>query len=677
MATEDQKKMLRAFNSTNGQSPYRQGLTTQFLPQEETVVEAGILRRLYNGLVGRARLKKTQTVVPSYFYEPEPKVRKPTYDYFSLMVKSVYAWPFRIMIEAIIREATRNYGHIEPRFKYKCDKCGVKYFKEIESCETVISKGETCDGTLEVPDYKQRQLLEDIVEHPSEGRTFLEFIKNTIFYTCAVDDFYWHVTYKSREWGHPIGDKVYIESSAFLFPVADKHGHLGSYDYYCPKCYNSPEYDGHDLTWNMRDEMDRRRGKVGNIHVFRCPICRTIMVQTSYVQEIAGKITARFGKNEIVHGSMSRLAPDLFGTPKMVSLVKILDFMNATDDRKRETAIESRTNGLLFFPGIDHEAVGTLLSKVDEERRKLQLRDRQTGEALASKRNVLVFVGLGDDKLEKPVKIPIMEDDSAMQTMETYQLYLHAIADMFGINTVLKPIKVSGGERSYKLSLEVQDKTILDYQRLFMLTFNDQLLPKFAITDWIWMFDKIEPKDKERDSQVWVNKAAAALNLLKAGFNVRIDDNDELDVSGEGSVEVLIQTTGSHLGQPNQNEGETPGRTGDQFGPHLDEVRDETKKIDSLVKETKDRMNILMEQTYTNFNNELVKNIAQIQNSFHQELYTVRRELLKLQGEVEFQKQLEEKADKATERKIKSLDKEAKEKKVKLMNRLLGEGEEE
>ncbi|MHC4748735.1 MAG: hypothetical protein ACYTFW_02565 [Planctomycetota bacterium] len=543
------------------------GNTFSIVTKEEP--NLNMRERLFSWMAKRfsvdLEIKKTESVIPEYFYEQEPKIRKPQYDYFSLMVKAIYYWPIRTIIEAIIRESLRNGGRIEPRFKYMCDHCGTEYNKEIESCETMLEDKSTCTGKLIPPNYKQRIRFREIKKEPSEGRTFDELIHNTMFYANAVDDYYWHITYKKREYGHTTGDKIYMESSAFIFPVADMYGHLGGYEFYCPSCYSSPKYKGMDLYWNMREEMERRKEKVGNVHAFRCPTCRKrIMVQTAYVQQIAGKIVARFGKNEIIHGSLSRLAPSLFGNPRIVSVVKPLDYMDATDERKREGALEQKTNGLLFFPGMDKDAVKAILDRVAEERTKLTKRDVQTGTPEVSKRNALVFIGM-DDVTEKPIKIPIMEDDTKIGTLEFYQLYLHALADMFGVVTVLKPVKVSGGDKTFKVAIEVQDKTIAMAQKAFTSTFNEILLPRFGITDWIWVFNKIESKDKLRDAQVKQQIAVAALTYLQGGFEVEIDEHGELLVSGKGK---LIMP--SHIGQPNQKPGQKPENISDGQGTRLE-----------------------------------------------------------------------------------------------------------
>jgi hypothetical protein len=161
-----------------------------------------------------------------------------------------------------------------------------------------------------------------------------------------------------------------------------------------------------------------------------------------------------------------------------------------------------------------------------------------------------------DDVTDKPIKIPIMEDDTKLGTLEFYQLYMHALADMFGVITVLKPVEIGGGQKSYKLAIEVQDKTVMMAQRAFTTPFNEMLLPRFGITDWIWMFNKIEPKDKLRDAQQLQQLAVAALTFLQGGFEVEVDENKELLVSGKGK---LVQP--SHIGQPNQRPGEKPSGT--------------------------------------------------------------------------------------------------------------------
>jgi len=517
-------------------------------------------------------LQKTSTVVPSFTWTEGPQKRKPQTDYYNLVLKTLFNWPIRVVVNAIVRECTRNWGHIEPRFTLKCHKCGEEYYEEIDEClstrEDSQGKEIKCDGNLRPPDYKQKIRFRKLTKKTSRNRKFYEFVRASIWYELATDSIFWSLVYDKvgGQYGHSQrfrGKEVFLEHPGFIFPVADEFGLLGDSNYFCPDCYNQPEYKGNDLHWDMRDDItgDPEKDR------FKCPICGRLMVRTSYIQEIGGKITARFGANEIVHASRNRLPPSLFGNPDTIAALEILEFMDAVDKKKKESIKESRTAGLLAFPGLSQDSVTAMLNSIKQERAKLTTRDLRTGEPETAKRSSLIFIGL-DEVTEKPIRVPFEDPEEMSQNIEFYKMYLRAVGDIFGVSTVIfqAASEKRGGGSEIRLQIEVANRTAEEHQRVFMEAFNEDLLPLFEITDWIWVFDKIEPKDKLRDAQILVQKSAAALNFLKAGFNVKMDDKGELIVTGEGKLVV----DDSRMGLPNEQEGVTPGGVGAERAPETE-----------------------------------------------------------------------------------------------------------
>src|SRR3989304_170478 len=291
-------------------------------------------------------IRKTKTGIPRYVFDSGIQIKRPDYDYFSLVELAKTSWPVRRTFNAIIKESIKNWGHIESRFKFKCKKCEREYKTEVDKCECGAGKDK-----LREPKEEERKRLVALVKEPSRGRTFLEFVRTSVFYELACDDFYWSVIFDTSGISkRPRGKEVHNEHPGFIFPVGDRFGYLGGYDYYCPNCYGIGKFEGKDEpVINLKKFFKGNTEKPPKI--IRCPECNGIMQQTYYVQEIGNQITARFNKLEIVHGSVSRLAPDLFGTPKMQTLVKLITTINATDDYELETSTEGKVGGLLGFPG--------------------------------------------------------------------------------------------------------------------------------------------------------------------------------------------------------------------------------------------------------------------------------------------------------------------------------------
>lgn len=506
-----------------------------------------LIMKIANAL-GRSDLiaKSRKTVVPQYTWDAEPRLRRPLYDYVNLVLTAQYSWVLRKTFDAIIKECTRNWGHIEPKFKLKCRACNRTFQSQVEECP--------CGSKdLAPPNPKEYQRLSALISKPSPDRGFAEFVRSTLFFLLATDDVYWSVVYK------PVGEpnnllvhEVYVEHPGYIFPISDRYGNLGGYQYFCPKCYFKEENKGHDLWWDIRAEKKR----VQESKMFRCPKCRTLMIQTAYVQDIGGVITARFGRNEIVHLSASRLPPELFGNSRLVTLVKVVNTLSAIDDHQLEQYSEGKIGGLLLFPGLDQARVTEILQDVKTEREKLQQRDAQTGELEPKKRTALIFVGLEEG--EKPLKIPFLDSAEAAKTLEFYKLYVSAVEQVYGVDITISSSK-RGDTKTLKFKVEVRRETAQEIQMLFSEAFNNKLLPLAGIKDWMWVWNKLEPKDRLRDAEILHQTMAAAVTAINAGLNIKFED-DVLHVWGESSPEQVQQRT--RTGLPNVEPGVAPRRVG-------------------------------------------------------------------------------------------------------------------
>jgi hypothetical protein len=107
--------------------------------------------------------------------------------------------------------------------------------------------------------------------------------------------------------------------------------------------------------------------------------------------------------------------------------------------------------------------------------------------------------------------------------------------------------------------MEVNKETAKAVQKFFTEAFNNMLLPMMGIKDWVWEFEKLEPKDELREIEIVHQKAATALTAANAGLKVVWTD-EELKISGTARPEKEV-----HTDNPNQEAGVT-GRRGGQ-GP--------------------------------------------------------------------------------------------------------------
>lgn len=502
----------------------------------------------FAGLIG-AQIRKTKSVVPDYVFDPEPKVRHPTFDYVSLFEVATTSWLLRRCFRAIIQECMRNRWGYKARFKWKCtnEKCG----KEFNSTPK-DKKCDACGSDIRNPYEAQARILEKIMKRPNRDYKFDDFVRSSIFYDLSLDDWYWYIRYKfvpeEDENGRIIienkkprykrvPDEVYIEDARFIFPVADDYGHLGNDEYFCPICYNAAKGDlVEDLTGRTEEEKKNAQ----------CQLCGKPLLQTAYVQEIGGEVTARYGKDEIVHGSSSRVLPALFGNSKIITLWKVVMTLMSMDDYNWEVYSEGKVGSILGFPGEDQVEVNVRKKKIEQELQRLDERDIQTGRRRTSKKIRTMMIGLRKDTT--PVRIPIMESLKDMQSIEFYKLYSDAISGVYGVTPEF--VSITTPFSGVELKINVQNRTTQDHQSNFVDLFNDDLLEIFGITDWIMYFKSVETKDELRLEQVGHTRAAAALTWLRGGFIVSIDEETgKLVVSGKGELPNVESGPGSRMGQ--------------------------------------------------------------------------------------------------------------------------------
>lgn len=532
---------------------------------------------ILGSLVG-VKIEKTTPVLPSFVFEPEPQIRYPVYDYINLFEVATTSWPLRRAFRAIIQECVRNRWTVKPAFKWKCDKCGKTY--DHTPKENQLKEGEKpkcevdgCGADLRLPSEGQARIMDQLLKRPNGDYHFDDFVKSSIFYDLSLDDWYWGMAFKrvpKTEGGkvvvqdkrvvyEKVPREIFVEDARFIFPVADEFGHLGGYEWFCPECYD--KQPGDQPVVAIRQDMslaDRQKALI-------CPMCGETMEQTAYVQEIGGMVTARFTKNELIHGSSSRVAPALFGNSKIISVWKIVQTVLAMDDYNWEVYSTGKVGSIIGFPGEDQLEVDEKKKAIEEEIKALDRQDIQSGRFKSSKKIRTLMLGLKRD--QQPIRIPIMEDMKAMQSIEFYRLYMEAIAGVYGVTPeFVSTTDVAGG--GTKLKIDVQNRTTQEHQAGFADLFNDDLLPKFGITDWIFVFNPIEGRDQLRDSQTEHTKAATAMTWAQAGFDVSLGPGRELIVTGKANIPKVQEPSRageaprSMAGKPEFWQGGEPTRTG-------------------------------------------------------------------------------------------------------------------
>ena len=128
----------------------------------------------------------------------------------------------------------------------------------LEGSCTVQLEDKVCGGELRAPSEEELRRFEELLEQPNRDYHFDDLVRSSIYYDLALDDWYWGIAFRRRpkvvsdeetgemkivlKNGQPVLEKeaaeLYVEDARFIFPIADKYGHLGGYEYFCPRCYD-------------------------------------------------------------------------------------------------------------------------------------------------------------------------------------------------------------------------------------------------------------------------------------------------------------------------------------------------------------------------------------------------------------------------------------------------------
>lgn len=526
----------RLFELLNGDSP-------------DTSVRGRFLKGLGRLLGKGVILKRDRSKNPSFVMDPIPRMRAPRYNFPALWENWQHSWALQSVGRAITQEIMRNGWEGTSKFKLKCTKCNEEYDETVEEC--------ICGSTnLRKPDTTQLDELNKILQEPNPDYSFSDLLYSIINYDLGLGNWYLSIAPKEYK-GLKKPAEIYVEDARFIIPVADVYGHLGSYQYFCPKCWERriEEFSiGMLQLADVDTYVDIRTLPENQRENPKCPKCGYSMIETAYVQQVAGEIQTRWGVEEIIHGSMTRVLPNLHGVSKLVVLWKVVETLQSMDDYNWEVYGTGKTGAIIQMPGYDEQEVTEIKTRIEQELQGIGNRDVQTGRARLSKRIRTVFLG-GKRDQEPLRRTEVMSSLSDMQGINFYMLYWQAIMSVYGVQAIFVTFSEKGKTGTTPvLQIRVQDRTTKDYQRHIEDVFNSKVLPKFGITDWIFKFKELEKRDELREAQIKQTNAAAALTWVRGGFNVSITEKGELEVTGEGQMPE--QRT--RVGEPRREEDGAP-----------------------------------------------------------------------------------------------------------------------
>jgi hypothetical protein len=441
------------------------------------------------------------------------RIREPDWDYRKLLDFAETTWLLRTIYDAIIREAcSRGWDKVQ-KFVSKCTnpKCAAEFQVTTPTCTA-------CGTVTRKPDAQQGVLLDRLLANPNPDHEFSQIIKSLMWQALAIDDWFLSVNYTEATVGtdpttqQPIklktATEIWVEDASVMKIMANKRGQLGSDQYFCPQCYAATDSD----VYYGPDQVV-------------CPRCEGTLLETCYVQQLDGKITARFGKDEIIHNNSGKNLPRLFGKPKLVSLLRVILAMQYVD-RYNLTAYSSGSlKSIVAFPEMNQTEIDEMYNSIEAQLTAFKT-DPETGETVRPNRSLWVGTKLA------PQQLNMLPPSKDMQTVEWYKIYREACASVYSVTPVFISIIESGRSgNNPQMQIDVMNRATREWQQNFEEPFNNQLLPTFGIHDWLLNFTEIEADDEYKRAQVSESKAQAALIWTNAGFTVSLDDDGELVIS--------------------------------------------------------------------------------------------------------------------------------------------------
>ena len=454
--------------------------------------------------------KSTRSVIPSYHLSPEPRLRIPKWNYQTIYNVAEESWLIQSIVRVITQEVVRPGWRREPRFKRKCTVCGAEFHETVEECPI-------CGSETRPPSQAQARIFDRLIQHPNSDYSFGDLMRSVVYHDVIADD--WYVSILPAKMKDKDGNlvirpaEIRVEDSRYWVPIADEYGRLGKEEYYCPLCYTPDKY----------------YTKPGN-----CPECGLPLERTAYVQVVNGQITARSSENWMIHGSTGRVLPELHGRPKLIAVWDLIHTIKVMDEYNLDAYSEGKLGGILNFPGYNQDQIKALQAEIQADIKRREVQDVRG--LLRTKKTIRTLM-LGS---EQPIQfIKAMPSLGEMQSLEFYMTYIQSICSVFGVQTVFLGLPTKATRSSSVapyIKLEVQNRTIKEIQRDKEEMFNNFLLPRFGITDWLFKFNPIEQKDELREAQIRQIDANTLLTLRSAGFDVRFDEYGKLVIPLEPTL---------------------------------------------------------------------------------------------------------------------------------------------
>lgn len=477
-----------------------------------------LLKNEYQGTA--AELVQEQIINPK-----SPGMRYPVVNYFKIFELARQSYPVQRVKEAIIREINKMGYFIAPKFEFKCELCGEEFQKEVEKCDR-------CGGSIAEPDLQQQKKFQNLIANPNQFRqTFKQMISSLATWDLITSDWYIEVSYEFEEVnGVPTGQKYpvgyQILDPRITFKTVDERGQEGSNEYFCPYCIQKA------LEANKKPATEYFTKGKRQMH---CKYCGQLLEETYFVQEDCGNIISRWGKDEIIHGTRTRVLPKLYGEPLLFSLYEATSFVDHQDKENLARAFQGQDRKVIILPGQPK----TVIKEIYEQLEYKSQHDI---------RNFRPFF-IAIPGLEQAIQeIELARPATDSKVLEIYDRYLEAIATTFSVTLKWVGKETPGRLGHFDIDIEVQEAGITNITSQMAQTLNMMFKEIFGITDWVLKFGAFQKEDIEAKIDIEQKKANVIQTYATMGMEAEFDKNNNIKIVKK-SEGLTLQAEGYKIGK--------------------------------------------------------------------------------------------------------------------------------
>jgi len=209
---------------------------------------------------------------------------------------------------------------------------------------------------------------------------------------------------------------------------------------------------------------------------------------------------------------------------KIVGCLKHLLIIDFMDEYDLQTFSKGFVDKIIGIPGADKTKIEEIQKTVLNQLAAQTQIDSQTGEARQSLERVIIFIGL--EQNGKPETIALMPTENELRSIEKYRLRVEKVSGVFGVTPLFtNTAEPDAGGTVARPRIDVQNRVTKGYMRDVEDPFNDQLLPRLKITDWVIHFGKIESRDMLREARIKQHIAMTVAVYENQGFDVEVSED--------------------------------------------------------------------------------------------------------------------------------------------------------